>query len=418
MIFAGDKDQDRCILCGDVGGTNTRLRLLRLTPQEISGAEVAGIPPPGTTIIERKYLNQDFEAFEDVCHFFLKEAVYADSNHDTPRTWPVSAACFAVAGPVDTSLNRVAFTNRDWVIDGSLLRERLEIEGEVRLINDFVANGYGILTLDVSKGSSEVYALHDVPPRPGAPVACVGAGTGFGMTYATCPAAALAAPKPLYDAFASEGGHTEFAPRTKLEIELLEHLKQEYLQRGLLINHRISAERIVSGKGIRAVYEFLKTKWPEEKRDDVEEEMEKLGDNASAAIAQHGNPDARDTPASCWLCQTTMEIFWSTYGSECGSAALKWLPYGGLFIAGGIAQKNLGAVQYERASTKTPGHKWGFLPAYFDKGRLTSEVKKVPLYVVLVDDLGQRGAQLVAIRSLRHIHLQLEACDVNPCSVA
>jgi glucokinase len=55
-------------------------------------------------------------------------------------------ACFAVAGPVKD--NVVRFTNRaSWSIDGDLIAEELGIE-KVLLINDFLAVGYGLLTLD------------------------------------------------------------------------------------------------------------------------------------------------------------------------------------------------------------------------------------------------------------------------------
>ena len=63
--------------------------------------------------------------------------------------------------------NRVSFTNRNWTVDGHALESELHIE-RVRLINDFVANGYGILTLDHQKE----YAAFCIPPpkRPSTPL--------------------------------------------------------------------------------------------------------------------------------------------------------------------------------------------------------------------------------------------------------
>ena len=57
----------------------------------------------------------------------------------------MSCDVFAVAGPVES--NRVVFTNRNWVIDGADLEKTLGIQ-RVRLVNDFVGAGYGLLTLD------------------------------------------------------------------------------------------------------------------------------------------------------------------------------------------------------------------------------------------------------------------------------
>ena len=95
---------------------------------------------PGELILSKKYQNQDFGSFLAVLQQFLSDA---------GATKPPLAACFAVAGPVKN--NVVRFTNRDtWHIDGDEIAEQLGI-GAVRLINDFLAVGYGILTLDEEK---------------------------------------------------------------------------------------------------------------------------------------------------------------------------------------------------------------------------------------------------------------------------
>lgn len=69
-------------------------------------------------------------------------------------------------------------------------------------MNDFVANGYGILTLD-RKDENDVVVLQDVEPVVGAPIACIGAGTGLGECYATSP---TRKGPPDYTAYPSEGG--------------------------------------------------------------------------------------------------------------------------------------------------------------------------------------------------------------------
>ncbi len=60
-----------------------------------------------------------------------------------------------------------------------------------------------------------------------------------------------------YTAWASEGGHTEFAPRTDLEWEMIKWMKDR------LNCSRISVERVVSGIGIPMVYEYLAHRFPE-----------------------------------------------------------------------------------------------------------------------------------------------------------
>ena len=90
------------------------------------------------------------------------------------------------------------------------------------------------------------------------------------------------------------------------------------------------------------------------------------------------------------VCKAAVKIFQECYGSELGVAALKWLPFGGLYISGGIAAKNPSWVQSDV-----------FLDAFRNKGRLSNLVEKVPLYLVLTEDTGERGALYYACRLLR-----------------
>ena len=110
-----------------------------------------------------------------------------------------------VAGPVKK--NRVTFTNRSsWIIDGDEIALELGIS-KCRLINDFLAVGYGLLTLD--KESECVVLQHgEVDNR--SPIACIGAGTGLGQCFLTPDS------DGEYQCFPCEGGHTEYAPRNEV----------------------------------------------------------------------------------------------------------------------------------------------------------------------------------------------------------
>ena len=67
------------------------------------------------------------------------------------------------------------------------------------------------------------------------------------------------------------------------------------------------------------------------------------------------------------LCRQAMHIMIDVYGSEAGTVALKWLPFGGLYIAGGLAPKNL---SYFTNSDL-------FMNSLMDKGRVTPALKQV-----------------------------------------
>jgi glucokinase len=148
-------------------------------------------------IFKKKYNNEDHHSFADV----LRQFLYQDARMDRPP----ASACFAVAGPVKN--NKVRFTNRDsWSIDGDEISAQFNIR-TVSLINDFLAMGYGIMTLDHDR---ECEVLQKGERHPDSPIACIGAGTGLGECFLTPDA------NGQYTCFASEGGHAEFAPRDEV----------------------------------------------------------------------------------------------------------------------------------------------------------------------------------------------------------
>ena len=152
----------------------------------------------------KSYQNQDYASFGMVVTAFLAEAAVSK---------PPVTACLAVAGPVKN--NVVRFTNRDsWEIDGDKIGEELRIK-KVLLINDFVAAGYGVLTLNTDV---ECITLQRAEKQVNAPIACIGAGTGLGQCFLT-PSGAHGESGD-YRCFASEGGHAEFAPRNEVLINI------------------------------------------------------------------------------------------------------------------------------------------------------------------------------------------------------
>ena len=129
-------------------------------------------------------------------------------------------------------------TNLGWSFDSDRLAEEFNI-AHVSLINDFVAVGYGVLGLQ----PNDLYTLQKGNVKERSPIGVIGAGTGLGEAY-------LGWNGDRYEVYATEGGHTDFAPRNELEIELLQYLQKRH--------DRVSVERVVSGMGIVAIYQFLR----------------------------------------------------------------------------------------------------------------------------------------------------------------
>jgi len=376
---------EQTILAGDIGGTNTRLALyrVRLDDPALFKPVQQGHKATGLPLLQREYKNTDFESFDAVLKHFLSESKGGKNKSNNNSVVPLSI-CLAVAGPVKN--NVVQFTNRSsWRIDGDALAKDLGGNTRVKLVNDFLAVGYGLLTLDEQ---TECITLQANPKQANAPIACIGAGTGLGECFLT-PSSGNGGGGGEYTCFPTEGGHSEYAPRNDTEFALLAFLKEKFAQK-----HRVSVERVVSGSGLANVYEFLASSRPKEVDAKLHAEIEAAGDLKGAVIATNAageNPNA--------LCKATMELFVTAYGAEAGVAALKWLPYGGLYLTGGLTPKNIDLIRDPRGP---------FMSAFRDKGRVSSMLDSVPVYAVLVEDVGERGAHLVAYKELQAIVLENE----------
>lgn len=349
------------ILAADCGGTTTRLKLYAVDP---SVPIVEKEQPPGREIFAEEYPNILFKSFEKIIQTFFDDAA-ANGFADLPRP---KVACFAIAGIV--TANQCRYTNLDWIVSGAELAELFGI-GRVEIINDFVAQGYGVLTLS----DDEKYTLNDATPLNGAPIAVLGAGTGLGVTFLTI------GEDGHYDAYPSEAGHMEFAPRgegsNELQLDLLKHLKIKVSG-----YTRVSTERVVSGKGICNVYEFLAYKYPDRTNEHVHEQFSRRPTDTSI-IATNSWPGS--------LCEEALKIFASCYGAFTGTIAITLMPFKGVYLTGGVTKKLQDWLVRDGS----------FMKAYRDKGRVSTMLSGIPLYLVRGEDMGQRGAHLRSVRLLK-----------------
>jgi glucokinase len=334
----------KLILAGDIGGTSTRLHLAPATPDNWCSQRW-----------ERTYPSQDFPDLVPVVRKFLAELAVAGE---------VVSACFAVAGPVVEGV--ADLQNLAWKLQTDRLRQELGIPN-IHLINDFEAIGYGLDHLP----PAELHVLQAGEPVARGPRAVLGAGTGLGQGY-------LVWTQDRYQVLASEGGHSDFAARSALEFQLVEYMMARY---GL---EHVSYDRIVSGRGIVDMYRFLRQR--QQQPVEVPEIAAAVSQWEASSLAEHSHlvdPAAAIAQAagSNPLASDTMQMFVSAYGAEAGNLALKFLPRGGLYIAGGIAAKNLPLL--------TNGT---FLAALGQKGRMVPVVSQIPVYVVLNSQVGSIGA--------------------------
>ena len=170
----------------------------------------------------------------------------------------------------------------------------------------------------------------------------------------------------------SQGGHTDFAPRNELEIELLRFLWKRH--------PTVSNERVISGMGIKTLYEFVTQTGVAPESPAVKAELE--GADAGAVIGKHA---LAATSATDQACVRTIDMFISLYGSEAGNLALKTLPTGGLYVTGGIAPRLIEKLRHG-----------SFMHAFLDKGIMTSVLEKVHVSVVMNSEVGLLGARRLA----------------------
>lgn len=178
--------------------------------------------------------------------------------------------------------------------------------------------------------------------------------------------------------------------RGPLEAELHEYLKEKFGAKT-----RVSTERVVSGRGLANVYEFLAHKFPDKIDRAVHEEFLAAGDQQGRVVGVNSSKEGS-------LAEQAANIMLTSYGAEVGNAALKYIPTGGLYLSGGLTPKNLKYIR---------GMNSPFMRAYLDKGRMTSLCESIPLFAVKNEDIGLRGARVCAERVSRFLLRLIRPCN-------
>ncbi len=347
------------ILAGDIGGTKTNLALYDWTTERAEPIRI------------ESFHSADYKSLEEILEEFLTppkpptpideletaEPGSDDAPKDAPPAEPLklAAACFGVAGPVIE--NHSHTTNLPWVVDGPAIAKQFDIP-RVQLLNDLEATAYGILLLR----PDELETLNPgIPPKKRQALALIAAGTGLGE-------AILFWDGKSYRPMPSEGGHTDFAPNNDYEIELLRYLRSQYLH--------VSYERILSGPGLHAIYEYIR----DTKSNEPTWLAEKIkAGNAAAEIAEAGLKGQAE------IAKQTLDLFASIYGAEAGNLALKALSLDGVYVAGGIAPKLIKKLQ-----------DGAFMKSFTNKGRYKRLLSNMPVKVVMNQQTALLGAASVA----------------------
>ena len=298
-------------LVADIGGTNTRVAL----------ADGRRLLPD--TI--RRYRNADYPGLETVLNLYIQEEDGVDCR----------AACVDVAGPVRGG--RATLTNLDWTIDTATLARAAKAE-TVAILNDLQAQGHALgfiapehLTPIVDGPDAEAHETKLV----------VNVGTGFNAT-------------PVYETrngrfvAPSECGHANLPIRTEDELLLGQYVSTAHGFPGV--------EDVLSGRGVERVYAWLGHR--------ADDPREKSAKDIMAALDDGSDPRAEEAARH----------FTRILGTVCGNLSLIHLPFGGVFLVGGVVR------------ALTPHlDRFGFAEAFRDKGRFAGFMSNFSVEMVTDD---------------------------------
>ncbi len=310
------------IVAADIGGTHARFAIAR-----IRGGRVIDIGPETVMrAADHASLQTAWEAFG------------AALGRPLPRAAGIAVAC-PVTGDV------LKLTNNPWIIRPAMIPEKLGVDSYV-LVNDFEAVAHAVA--QAPSGSFRSVCGPDTPLPETGVITIVGPGTGMGV-------AQLHRSATGYHVIATEGGHVDFSPLDAIEDAVLAQLRRSH--------SRVSAERVVSGPGLAALYTALAG---------IEGRAVHAADDKTLWTAALAGTDS--------LAAAALDRFCLALGSFAGNTALSH-GAGAVVIAGGLGL---------RLADHLP--RSGFAQRFVAKGRFESMMAALPVKLIIDPQPGLFGA--------------------------
>lgn len=335
VIYKDIKKGSYALLVGDIGGTNSNFGIAHI----INGdAELA---------ISIHMKSQEITDFTQVVNDILD---LVSKKYDIT----INSACFAAAGVVTPKQKFCKPTNLPITIDARDIVRNTQLHCAF-IVNDFEVIGYGIDRI----APQDIITIQRGNEFKQGNKAILGAGTGLGKGILRWVSS-----KQRYIPVASEGGHADFSAQTQLDMNLITHIQkqEQYIC-------TISWEDVLSGEGIKRIYTFFG-------------ELKQY-DHVDQAIGQDGpKPDDifkhRNRDKHCW---DTFELYTLLYARCAKNWALDALALGGIYIAGGIAAKNIDMFKLDC-----------FVKEFANCGKQMLLLKSIPIWVVADYNVSLYGA--------------------------
>lgn len=319
------------LLIGDIGGTNARFALA----------------DPDKVAFNRPLTLK--------CAEFSTSVAAMKHYLDEVGAGVPDAVCLAAAGPVIDSSIKV--TNNHWNLALDEIRQDLGVQ-RVRLLNDFEAVAWSIPHIDAKYLEAVGQVSQQDLPDGDFGLAIVGPGTGLGT-------GGLMRRDGRYVPVVGEGGHIGFAPKSKVQIELLEVLREKF--------ERVSLERVLSGSGIENIYWALHALRGEPRAQLSAAEVFKAAETGSDPVAADAT-----------------QLFFEILGQVAGDITLVLGAQDGVYLAGGIVKR------YPKML-----HISGFRNAFESKGHHRSMMERIPTRLITYGEPGLLGAAHCALELIR-----------------
>jgi glucokinase len=297
------------------------------------------------TKIQKNYPTKEYTSFADI----LKQFVQEEQLENVKRLG------ISVPGPV---LNGKSSPARlGWSFDVEEYKSTFGFE-DVCMLNDQEAAAYGIGLLE----DSDLDAIYSSGHLEKGNVAILAPGNGLGEAGYFFDGKYL---RP----FATEGGHSEFSPRTNVEVEFYQFLNNIY---GI-----VSWENVLSKTGLFNIYRFLR----DVKRHPEPEWLSDKLNNAEGNFTEEIFKAAVEEDVM--ICKIALDTFLEFLAREANNLTLKLKATGGLLITGDITQVIKQYIDRDK-----------FYEKFMISDKMEDMLKNIPIYLINTDSTSINGAAL------------------------
>lgn len=299
----------------------------------------------GKTVLksEKSYPTQEYGCFSEMVKQFVDEFGLTD----------ISRISVGFPGPV---INGHGVSLRlPWQLNTEEMSQKTGI-AKAYLVNDLEASAYGLASLS----DDCLIPVYEGDQEAKGNVAILSPGTGLGE-------AGLFYDGKYLRPFATEGGHSEFSPRTAVEVEFYQFLNKIY---GI-----VSWESVLSKNGLFNIYRFLRD---EKRHPQSESFINRLRDEGTEFYKSLYEAATQENEQICNIAITTYLEF---LAREANSLVLKLKATGGLLIGGDIPM-----LFRDRINQET------FYNKFKISDKMEGLLKGIPIYLLVNEKMVMNGA--------------------------